>query len=266
MNRFKKLFERSGRKALIPFLVLGDPDIETSRKIISAVIEGGADALELGIPFSDPVADGPTIQRAAGRALSAGVTVNDCLNLVAEVSEQSGVPIGLLVYYNLIHRHGPERFCERMAAAGVDGIVVGDLPLEESGDFEDALRRHGVGCIHLVAPNTPPERARTLIDRSTAFTYVVNVLGTTGARDQLSANVGRRLKQLRALSESPLVVGFGISTPAQAAAVYDAGADGAIVGSALIRHIESYLDDGERMALEAKRFIGSFKELETKPC
>jgi len=259
MNRFNRLFDRPRRNALIPFLMLGDPDLDTSLKIILAVVEGGADGLELGIPFSDPVADGPTIQRAAGRALSAGVTVADCLALIARVSEATDVPIGLLIYYNLIHRCGPDRFCRTAAAAGVDGVVGGDLPLEESGEFEVSLGRHDIGSIHLVAPNTPLARARTLIDRSTAFTYVVSVLGITGARDHLSQDTRCRVGDLRSVSKKPLVVGFGISTRAQVAMAYDAGADGVIVGSALIRHTEQYLGNGNRMAIEAQRFIESLR-------
>jgi tryptophan synthase alpha chain len=255
MNRFRTMFAESGRRALVPFLMLGDPDPSGSLRIVDAAIAAGADALELGIPFSDPLADGPTIQRSAGRALAAGAGVDVCLDLVARIRERTEIPIGMLVYYNLIHRRGVADFCERVAAAGADAVLAADLPLEESGDLEEALEANDLGSVQLVAPNTPPERAVRLARRSTAFTYVVSSFGTTGARGRLPVTLGERLRALRAACDSPLVVGFGISRPEQVRSLHRDGADGVIVGSALIRLVERNPNDISRAAREVAELL-----------
>jgi len=258
MNRFRKLFEKPNRRAFIPFWMLGDPDPDRSLLIIRALLDGGVAALELGIPFSDPIADGPTIQRAAQRALAAGGTVDRALELIDQLRRETDGPIGLLVYYNLIYQRGLDEFCRQLHDVGVDAVLAADLPIEESEGLEQALRAHDLGCVHLVAPNTPPSRAAHLIERSTAFAYVLSTFGTTGARAQLDPAIGQNIRQLRGCTKRPLVVGFGISRPAQAEALYDAGADGVIVGSALVHRVEPCFDDPPALIENIKSFVREF--------
>ncbi len=265
MNRFRKLFEKPNRRAFIPFWMLGDPDPDRSLLIIKALLAGGADALELGIPFSDPIADGPTVQRSAQRALAAGATVDRALELLERLRRETDVPIGLLVYYNLIYQRGLDEFCRQMREIGVDAVLAADLPIEESDGLEQSLRAHDLGCVHLVAPNTPPSRALHLIERSTAFAYVLSTFGTTGARAQLDPSTERKIRQLRTGTDRPLVVGFGISRPAQAEALYQAGADGVIVGSALVQVAEQYFDDMPTLLGNIEKFVREFHSEEVRP-
>lgn len=264
MNRFRRLFQKPNRKAFIPFWMLGDPDADRSLLIIKALLDGGADALELGIPFSDPIADGPTIQRSAQRALAAGASMDRALELLERLRQETDVPIGLLVYYNLIYQRGLDEFCRQVRDVGVDAVLAADLPIEESDGLEQSLRAHDVGCVHLVAPNTPPSRALHLIERSTAFAYVLSTFGTTGARAQLDPSTERRIRRLRACTDRPLVVGFGISRPDQAQALYQAGADGVIVGSALVRSTEPYFDDPPALLDAIKNFVREFHREEVR--
>ncbi len=264
MNRFRKLFQEPNRKAFIPFWMLGDPDPDRSLLIIKALLDAGVDALELGIPFSDPIADGPTIQRSAQRALAAGATVDRALKLIERLRRHTDLPIGLLVYFNLIYQRGLDAFCRQVRDVGVDAVLAADLPIEESEGLEQSLRAHDLGCVHLVAPNTPPSRALHLIERSTAFAYVLSTFGTTGARAQLDPSAERKIRQLRACTKRPLVVGFGISRPAQAEALYKAGADGVIVGSALVHRAEPFFDDPPALLQNIKSFVHEFHREEVR--
>ena len=264
MNRFRRLFQEPNRKAFITFWMLGDPDADRSFLIIKALLDSGVDALELGIPFSDPIADGPTIQRSAQRALAAGATVDRSLELIERLRRQTDVPIGLLVYFNLIYQRGLDEFCRQVRDVGVDAVLAADLPIEESEGLEQSLRAHDLGCVHLVAPNTPPSRALHLLERSTAFAYVVSTFGTTGARAQLDPSTEQKIRQLRACSKRPLVVGFGISSPAQAKALYEAGADGVIVGSALVHSAEPCFDDPPALLENIKSFVREFHREEVR--
>ena len=264
MNRFRKLFQKPNRKAFIPFWMLGDPDPDRSLLIIKAILDAGADVLEIGIPFSDPIADGPTIQRSAQRALAAGATVDRTLELIERVRQGADVPIGLLVYFNLIYQRGLDEFCRQVRDVGVDAVLAADLPIEESEGLEQSLRAHDLGCVHLVAPNTPPARALHLIERSTAFAYVLSTFGTTGARAQLDPSTERKIRQLRACTKRPLVVGFGISSPAQAKTLYAAGADGVIVGSALVHLAEPCFDDPQALLENIKSFVREFHREEVR--
>jgi tryptophan synthase alpha chain len=244
MNRFEALFSDPSHKAFVPFFTLGDPNPQASLKIIKAVIDAGADALELGIPFSDPVADGPTNQRSMERALKAGVTFDDCLKILTELRAYAPkLPIGLLLYYNLIHRRGMDKAHQDLAKAGVDAIVSADLPIEESLAHEASLKKHGIGAIQMVAPNTPNARAQELFARSSAFTYVLSGFGATGARQTVDPKTIERVKQLRQLTDKPMVVGFGISEPEHVHAMWQAGANGAIVGSKFTSMIEANLNN-----------------------
>ena len=255
MNRFEQLF-KSKQKVFVPFFTLGDPNIEDSLRIIKAAIDAGADVLELGIPFSDPVADGPTNQRSMIRARQAGATFDLCLEMIQYIRHYNNeIPIGLLLYYNLIHRRGIDKAHQELAAAGVDGIVSADLPLDEAAEHEASLQKHGIGAVQMIAPNTPDKRAVELFDHSSAFTYVLSGFGTTGAKTDLDPKTLQRVKHLRALSDKPMIVGFGISKPEHVHAVWQAGADGAIVGSYFTKMIETHQGDVDVAIEEIARFI-----------
>ena len=237
MNRFQKLFSDKNKKVFVPFFMLGDPSVEFSFLCIQAALESGAHALELGIPFSDPVADGPVIETASRKAVAAGVDFQQCLALIKRIREISDVPIGLLVYYNLLFRQTQTTLYERLKKAGVDGVLVVDLPMEESQSHERALAQQDIGCIQLIAPNTPLERAQVLLEKSTAFSYVISRYGATGVSNEIAGGSYDRIAQLRLLSDAPLVVGFGISRPEQVKRMHKNGANGAIIGSAIVKII-----------------------------
>ncbi len=235
-DRFAAL-RQAHRRAFIPFIMTGDPSIAITEALIPALVVAGADVIELGVPFSDPLADGPTIQRASARALANGVSLADVLRLVDRVHRHCPVPIVLLTYYNPICQMGAETFCQRAAAAGVSGVIVPDLPPEEGRELIGAARRHGVATVFLLAPTSTPERVR-LVDRTaTGFIYYVSVTGITGARKQLPQELVQNLHRVRAHVRWPLCVGFGVSTPEQARRIA-AAADGVIVGSAIVERME----------------------------
>jgi len=223
--------------ALVPFFTAGDPDLATTRDLVRAAVAEGADAIELGIPFSDPMADGPVLQRSAARALAAGTTLPRVLELVAELRREMAQPIVLFGYYNPLFRYGVERIARDAAAAGADGFLCVDLPPEEAGDLRTAARAVALDVIALLAPTTPPARVRTIARAASGFLYFVSVLGTTGARAELPAELPDLVRRARAITDLPLGVGFGVSRPEQAAWI--AGfADAVIVGSALARLVE----------------------------
>lgn len=226
------------RGAFIPFLMAGDPDLGATAEYIEALAAGGADIIELGVPFSDPIADGPVNQRAAVRALAAGTKMSGILQLVARHRDKLGVPIVLFTYFNPVHARGVERFAEQAAASGVDGVLCVDLPPEEGErDFIPALREQGVDTIFLLAPTSTRDRVARVAEASTGFVYYVSRTGVTGERSALATDLVRDVKRLRKRLDQPLAVGFGISTPQQVAAVGDI-ADGVVVGSSLVRLIE----------------------------
>jgi tryptophan synthase alpha chain len=223
--------------ALIPFLTAGDPDLETTFQALQALDRAGADLIELGVPYSDPLADGPVIQAAATRALQGGVKLGDVLKLVERVSPTIKAPIILFTYYNPILNLGIEEFLRRIVAAGAKGLVVPDLPLEESASLLEPAARLGIEVILLVAPTSPPERQKAIVAQSQGFVYLVSVTGVTGMRQGMGSNVGDILGQLRTVTDKPIAVGFGISDPAQAKQVKELGADGVIVGSAMVKKL-----------------------------
>jgi len=230
--------KRSKQKALIPFVTAGDPDFATSLKILRSVDESGADLIEVGVPFSDPMADGPTIQRASGRALKAGATLARVLDLVGEFRRFSQTPVILFGYYNPFFRYGLERLAESARARGVDAVLCVDLPPEESHDLEWALKKAGLDLIFLLAPTSGSARAKLVSKRGRGFVYYVSVLGVTGARAQFASGLHKGIADLRRLVALPVCVGFGVSTPAQAAWLA-AFSDGVVVGSALINAMEN---------------------------
>ncbi len=246
MSALDRTFERcreERRAAFIPFLMAGDPDLETTGRLLEAAVAGGADLIELGVPFSDPIADGPVNQAAAARALAAGTKLSGILRLVARHRDRLGVPIVLFTYFNPIHARGVERFAEQAAASGVDGVLCVDLPPEEAeGSLLPALQERGVDAIFLLAPTSTRERVRRVAAASRGFVYYVSRTGVTGERKALARELIREVRRLRRRVPQPLAVGFGISTPEQVAAVAKV-ADGVVVGSALVRLVAERSQD-----------------------
>lgn len=244
---------REGRAAFIPFIMAGDPDLGTTASLLEALAAGGADIIELGVPFSDPIADGPVNQRAAVRALAAGTKLSAILQLVARHRDKLGIPIVLFTYFNPVHARGVERFAEQAAASGVDGVLCVDLPPDEGErEFIPAMREQGVDTIFLLAPTSTRERVNKVAACSSGFIYYVSRTGVTGERAALPSELVRDVKKLRKRLGQPLAVGFGLSTPEQVAAVGEI-ADGVVVGSALVRLIEEKGGDPELPALLEER-------------
>jgi tryptophan synthase alpha chain len=235
-DRFRLLRAR-GEKALIPFVTAGDPDLATTEALLPALALAGADVIELGVPFSDPMAEGPTIQRASERALRSGASLRKVLQLVERVRPKVDVPIVLMGYANNFLVMGEEEFAAAAADVGVDGLIAVDLPPEEGEGLHGALRARGVDPILLAAPTTRPERLEMLAKRTAGFLYFVSLTGTTGARQALSETLEREVRAVRAISNVPVCVGFGVSTPEHAARIA-AFADGVVVGSAVVDRIE----------------------------
>lgn len=234
---------KARRAAFIPFVTAGDPNLRRTGDLMQAMVNGGADILELGVPFSDPIADGPVIQRATSRALDSGTTLSGILRLVAQRRERLNVPIVLFTYFNPIVARGVELFAEQAAASGVDAVLCVDLPPEEAaGEFLPACRRHKLDSIFLLAPTSTRERVKKVVEASTGFVYYVSRTGVTGARRELPKELVAEAKSLRRRIDKPLAVGFGISTPEQVEAVAQA-ADGVVVGSALVDLISQHQGD-----------------------
>jgi tryptophan synthase alpha chain len=260
MGRIQQTFgrlQRRGERALAAYFTAGDPSLAETTQLIEEAALRGADLIELGVPFSDPLADGPVIQRAAQRALAGGVTLHKVLNLVREVRDRLGPPIALLTYYNPLFRYGLKPFAQDAVAAGVDGVIVADLPPEEAGPLAAEAKTAGLDLIHLVAPTSPPDRMRLIARKSGGFIYFVSLTGVTGARTTLPPDLAGNLRQLRAVTTKPVCVGFGISTPDQVAAVAPY-VDGVIVGSAIVGLIEAHRSDPDLVA-EVGRFIATLK-------
>lgn len=235
-ERFDEVRGR-GDCALIPFITAGDPGLETTAEALQVLDRSGADLIELGIPYSDPLADGPTIQAAATRALNRGVTLEAVLKLVAEVTPKLSAPLILFTYYNPILNRGLEQFLKDIYAAGARGLLVPDLPLEEMDTLLDAAEKVGIAVILLVAPTSPDERIRAIAQRSQGFVYLVSVTGVTGVRQEVATRVEGLLADLHQATDKPVGVGFGVSEPAQAKQLKDWGADGVIVGSAIVKRL-----------------------------
>lgn len=251
MNRITKKYRelaRAGRKAFVAYIAAGDPTLGLTHAIARTLEGNGVDILELGIPFSDPIADGPTIQAASQRALANGVTLAKIFAAAKRLRKGSELPIVFMTYYNPVFRYGIERFVRNCAASGVDGIIVPDLPHEESGALERAAARQDIAFIHLIAPTSTRARVATLARRSRGFVYYVSLTGVTGSRRTLPPEIGANVRCVKSVTKTPVFVGFGIADPAQARRVARS-ADGVIVGSALIKVIERNL--GNRRALLA---------------
>ncbi len=250
--------KREGQTALVPFLTAGDPDLSTTEELIHTLVEAGADLIELGMPFSDPAADGPTIQAASERALSAGTTLAAVLELVTRVRKRTNVPIILMGYYNPVFCFGSCAFAAAAAEAGVDGLLLVDVPLEETAEIHADLKRNGIDLITLLAPTTPSKRMRKLAAMGEGYLYYVSMTGVTGTQRIDTAAIAGEVLKIQEQSKVPVAVGFGITTPDDAAAVARF-ADAVVVGSALVKIIETHGKD-QTLLPEVYTFIRSLKE------
>jgi tryptophan synthase alpha chain len=244
--------------ALVTYVMGGDPDLATSRAMALACVEGGADLLEIGMPFSDPIADGPTIQAAGERSLRAGTRVADCLRLAGEVRRRTEVPIALMGYVNPVLAYGEERFLDACAAAGVDAVILPDLPPEEAAEFRRLAAERAVRTVFLLAPTSTEGRVAEACAAATGFVYFVSVTGVTGARRALPEDLGHRVAAVRSRSPVPVVVGFGVSSPGQAREV-GRFADGVVVGSAIVQRVARGGTRRER-AERVRRFVRSLRK------
>lgn len=260
-SRLDKTFRRlktEGRKALITYLMAGDPNLEQTEQLVLELEKAGADIIELGVPFSDPIADGPVIQQAAERALRSGTTLRAILLTVQRLRTRSEVPLVFMAYYNSIHAFGPERFCREAAEAGVDGLIVPDMPPDEAGPLQGPAAAAGLQLIFLLAPTSTAERRAYVARRSHGFVYYVSLTGITGAKLGKVSEIGRNVEQIRKVSQTPIAVGFGVTTPEDAADVA-AVADAVIVGSAVVKQIAA----GQQQQGMAARVAGFVKSLKS---
>ncbi len=253
MNRIAKAFEN--KKAFIPFITLGDPDIATSERVIQEAAKNGADLIELGIPFSDPTAEGPVIQEGNQRALKGGMTTDKAFELVRSLRKDIDLPFVFMTYCNVIFSYGPERFIRKCRDTGVDGIILPDLPFEEKGEFLSECREYGVKLISLIAP-TSGERIAMIAREAEGFIYLVSSLGVTGVRNEITTDLKSIVEVIRKNTDMPCAIGFGISTPKQAAEMASI-ADGAIVGSAIVKLLEKY---GNAAPEYVGEYVRSMKE------
>jgi len=260
MGRIERVFTRGKKPIFIGFTVAGDPDKPTCVRIARALIAGGTDILELGVPFSDPVADGPTIQKADERALGAGTTPATVFEIVRTIRKESDVPIVLLTYYNIVYRRGIERFYREAHDAGADGILIADMPVEESDEVCNVALRYDIAPIFLISQTTSDKRIKKIAAKARGYLYLVAVLGVTGVRDQVSGGAIDLLTLVRRHTSLPLAIGFGISTPAQAQTCTRAGADGVIVGSAIVDIVERNLEDPDTMERELVEYVSAMKK------
>ncbi len=247
MSRIEQAFANG--KAFIPFITCGDPDLETTEKIVKEMVAAGADLVELGIPFSDPTAEGPTIQAANLRALSAGCTTDKVFDMVIRLRESISIPMVFMTYANVVFSYGSEKFMARCAEVGIDGLILPDIPYEEKGEFVDIMHRYGLDLISLIAP-TSAGRISMIASEAEGFIYVVSSLGVTGVRSSITTDISTLCSAIRASAKVPCAVGFGISTPEQAGAMAE-HADGVIVGSAIVKIIAQH-------GREAAPFVGEY--------
>jgi tryptophan synthase alpha chain len=265
MSDLTKVFQKlkmQNEGTLIGYVTGGDPKPEFTPLIAEALIKGGVDILELGVPFSDPIADGPTIQAASVRALEAGTTPQMVLGMAGEAKKKHGVPVVILTYFNPVFRMGVERFFRLARSFGVDGVVVPDLPVEEADAYREAAQSCGVDTIFLAAPSTSNERLRKIVACTSGFLYVVSHFGVTGAREALDDSTVRLIQRFLPYTSArvPLAVGFGVSKPAHARGIVGAGADGVIVGSAFVNIVKKHQNDVEVMLAELEALARKLKE------
>ena len=255
-NTFAQL-RQSGEKALITYVMAGDPSLQETEQLVVALEQAGADIIELGVPFSDPIADGPVIQQAAERALRSGTTLRSILSMVTSLRTKTQIPLVLMAYYNSIHAFGPERFFQEAAQAGVDGLILPDMPPDEAGPLKGPAATAGLPLIFLLAPTSTPERRSYVARQSQGFVYYVSLTGITGAKLLNLADVGKNVEKIRKVTNVPVAVGFGVATPEDAANVA-AIADGVIVGSAIVKQIAAHRATSD-MVKHVAEFVRSLK-------
>ena len=259
VNRITKKFnalKKEGKKAFIAYITVGDPGLAATGDIVLALESAGADIIELGIPFSDPVADGPTIQAASQRSLVKGASLNKIFRMIKSLRSKTDIPVAFMTYYNPVFQHGVERFFRDCAGTGVDGVIVPDLPYDEGKDFIRAAKKNKIATIFLAAPTSTKERVKKIAAFSTGFIYYVSLTGVTGARNTVPIDIKAKIRSIKSFTDKPVAAGFGISNPKQASAV--AGiADGVIVGSALVKIIENNLKDKKKLLMSISRFSAS---------
>lgn len=253
---FAQLRQR-GEKALIAYLMAGDPSLQETEQLVVALEQAGADIIELGVPFSDPIADGPVIQQAAERALRSGTSLRTILSMVVRLRTRTKIPLVLMAYYNTVHAFGPEQFCHEAAQAGVDGLILPDMPPDEAGPIRGPAAKAGLPLIFLLAPTSTAERRTFVARQSQGFVYYVSLTGITGAKLVNLADVGKNVEKIRKVTGVPVAVGFGVATPEDAAKVA-AIADGVIVGSAIVKQIAAYRENPE-MVKQVATFVRSLK-------
>lgn len=253
MSNLRKAFDHG--KAFVAFITCGDPDLETTAKAVRAMAEGGADLIELGIPFSDPTAEGPVIQSANVRALSAGTTTDKIFEMVKKLRNDVKIPMVFMTYANVVFSYGTERFAEMCAQVGMDGVILPDVPYEEKEEFAPIFEAHGLELVSLIAP-TSADRIAMIAKEAKGFIYVISSLGVTGVRSEITTDIGALTEQIRAVTDVPCAVGFGISTPEQAAKMAKVS-DGAIVGSAIVRLMEKY---GRDAVPHVEEYVKSMKD------
>lgn len=259
MNRIEKTFKRlkgQGKKAFIPYIMAGDPSLENTKETVSLLERCGADIIELGVPFTDPLADGPTIQKAAERGLLAGVTLRKVLGLVKELRQNTEIPIVLMTYYNPVFKYGEAGFVKDAVASGVDGVIIPDLPPDEAEGLIKLSKKEGLSTIFLLAPTSTADRIKKVVKASTGFIYYVSITGITGSKILLDSSIKDSIDNIRKATDKPVAVGFGVSAPEEARTV--AGfADGVIVGSAIVKKLNESPGDTERLIRNLREAINS---------
>ncbi|MBN1972403.1 MAG: tryptophan synthase subunit alpha [Sedimentisphaerales bacterium] len=259
MKTYKQLFSQLNRAALIPFFVIGDPDFDTSLEIVKTAIDSGADILELGIPFSDPIADGPAIQKADIRSMKSGMNMAKALEFIQKIKEYKDIPIGLLMYYNLVFQYGIKKFFGDFHKAGVNSVLVADLSIDDADEITEPALSSGLDTVFMVTPNTKSDRMKLIASKTTGFIYTVSVLGVTGSRNELSNQIDGLIAKLKKITDVPICVGFGISSPEHAVSVAKAGANGVIIGSKIVSFVENNLENKSKMKEDISAFLKQVK-------
>jgi len=262
MNRLQTRFRdlhAAGHKALLPYITGGYPDAATTVEILRRLDPQRCACAEIGIPFSDPIAAGPTIQKADVRAMRGGMNTHKACQFIRQVKRHKDIPIGLLMYYNLIQQYGVERFCKDFHEAGVNSVLVADLSIDDADEILVPARAAGLDSVFMVTPNTAPQRMERIAAKTTGFVYTVSLLGVTGSREALSSAADGLVRKLKGLTQVPICVGFGVSKPEHARTIADAGADGVIIGSRIVAMIENHLDKPQEAVREITRFLTEVK-------
>ncbi len=262
INRIEKKFNELkiiGKKAFIPFITAGDPTLDITMSLILKLESVGADIIELGIPFSDPIADGPSIQRSSLRALENNTSLRDVIRLVSEARERTEIPIVVMGYYNPIYKYGVKKFTKVAVEAGIDGVIIADLPPEEASELIEQARQNDLATIFLIAPTSTSERIELISNVSTGYIYCVSTTGVTGVRDEISGMLAPTVNLIRQFTDKPIAVGFGVSTPDQAYKVAKL-ADGVIIGSAIVNIIEKHKDNHEEIVESVGDFASRLSE------